>query len=109
MGSHLYQIQREQIQPRLRGQAVRVEQHLDGRLVVRTANGELSIKRCEFGEPMILAERPKAAKMTAPAVPPTAGRRRWMYGFRDGGPSLEHVMADAYSAAEGDEEGSNSQ
>lgn len=45
-GSQLYQIEREQIQPRLRGQAVRIEQHLDGRLVVRTADGEVKLKPC---------------------------------------------------------------
>lgn len=31
---HLYQVAREHIQPRLRGQSVRVEQHRDGRLLV---------------------------------------------------------------------------
>jgi transposase len=80
-GSRLYQLEREHIQPRLRGQAVRVEQHLDGRLVVRTAEGEVKVKPCALGATTIAA-RPKAPKATAPTAPHTGGRRRWMYGFR---------------------------
>src|SRR5579862_5375004 len=95
-GSRLYQLEREHIQPRLRGQAVRVEQHLDGRLVVRTAEGEVKVRACAFGETTIAA-RPKAAKATAPAPPHTGGRRRWMYGFR------------LNASPEADEEGCDSQ
>jgi len=80
-GGQLYQLEREHIQPRLRGQAVRVEQHLDGRLVVRTAEGEVKVKPCALGETTIAA-RPKASRAPAPTAPHTGGRRRWMYGFR---------------------------
>ena len=38
-GGKLYQIARAQVRPRLRGQTVRVEEHLDGQLVVRGAEG----------------------------------------------------------------------
>ena len=85
-GRRLYQVARDQIQARLRGQTVRLEQHLDGRLVVRTADGELKVTQCEPGE-TIIHPQPKVPKITLPA-PPTGGRRRWMYGFRlDDGPA----------------------
>ncbi len=94
-GSRLYQLEREHIQPRLRGQAVRVEQHLDGRLVVRTAEGEVKVRACAFGETTIAA-RPKAPKATAPAPPHTGGRRRWMYGFRlDASPEADEEGCDS--------------
>ncbi len=94
-GSRLYQLEREHIQPRLRGQAVRVEQHLDGRLVVRTAEGEVKVRACAFGETTIAA-RPKAPKAIAPAPPHTGGRRRWMYGFRlDASPEADEEGCDS--------------
>jgi hypothetical protein len=43
-GRQLYEVEREQTQPRLRGQAVSVEQQLDGRFGARTAEGELKVK-----------------------------------------------------------------
>lgn len=44
--------------------------------------------------------------MKASVAPHTGGRRRWMYGFRLGdGPSLEQVLAKAYSSPEGEDEG----
>lgn len=107
-GSQLYQVEREQIQPRLRGQAVRVEQHLDGRLVVRTADRELKVKRCELADTPPAA-RPKVPKTRAPAAPHTGGRRRWMYGFRlNDAPSLEHVVTAAYDSPEAEEDGGGS-
>jgi hypothetical protein len=78
-GRHLYQVAREHIQPRLRGQSVRVEQHLDGRLLVSAAEGELTVRLCEQAEPV--AAPPIVRPKPVPA-PPTGGRRRWMYGFR---------------------------
>jgi transposase len=72
----LYQVERQQIRARLRGQSVRVERHLDGRLLVRSAEGELTVRRCEH-----LEAAPRVRTKTVPP-PPTGGRRRWMYGFR---------------------------
>jgi len=90
-GGQLYQVERECIQPRLRGQAVRVERHLDGRLLVSAAEGELTVHRCEKAErvaaPPIVRARP------APA-PPTGGRRRWMFGFRLDQPATPEIPAD---------------
>ncbi len=101
-GAKLYQVTREQIQPRLRGQAVRVEQHLDGQLVVRTAERELTVKQCETAERI---EAPAQRKARTTPAPATGGHQRWMYGFRlEGGPSLEQVVAGAYSNTEADDE-----
>ena len=99
-GGQLYQVAREHIQPRLRGQSVRVEQHLDGRLLVSTAEGELRVRPCEQPEP--IATPPIVRPKPAPA-PPTGGRRRWMYGFRlDDRPAKPEIVD---VDAEGEEEG----
>ena len=91
-GGQLYQVAREHIQPRLRGQSVRVEQHLDGRLLVSTPEGELSVRPCEQAEP--IATPPIVPAKPAPA-PLTGGRRRWMYGFRlDDGPANAHAETE---------------
>ncbi len=108
-GNQLYQIAREQVRPRLRGQTVRVEEHLDGRLAVRTAEGELRVSVCEKAEIAARLPRPKARPKPAPA-PPTGGRHRWMYGFRlDKEPSLEQAVAAAYPNPESEEEACDSQ
>jgi transposase len=96
-GGQLYQVAREDIQPRLRGQSVRVEQHLDGRLLVSAAEGELTVRPCE--KAAMVAAPPIARAKPTPA-PPTGGRRRWMYGFRlDDGPA-KAARADANAEAE---------
>jgi transposase len=103
-GAKLYQVAREQIRAGLRGQAVRVERHLDGRLVVRSGEGELRVQQCETAERIEAPTQPKARTKPAPA-PATGGRQRWMYGFHlEGGPSLEQVVAGAYSNSEADDE-----
>src|SRR5215831_4433210 len=108
-GGKLYQIARQQVRPRLRGQTVRVEKHLDGRLVVRGAEGELPVSVCEKAEMAAPLPRPKVRAKPAPA-PPTGGRHRWMYGFRlDRGPSWEQVVAAAYQNPDGEEEACDSQ
>ncbi|HEY7392429.1 MAG TPA: ISNCY family transposase [Bryobacteraceae bacterium] len=95
-GGKLYQIAREQVRPRWRGQTVRVEERLDGQLVVRGSDGELRVSVCEKTEMAASLQRPKARRKPAPG-PPTGGRNRWMHGFRlDDGPSLEQVIATAY-------------
>jgi transposase len=102
-GGQLYQVAREHIQPRLRGQSVRVEQHLDGRLLVSAAEGELTVRPCEKAE--VVAAPATVRAKPAPA-PPTGGRRRWMYGFRlDDGPAKQAIV-DANAEAE--EEGCDS-
>lgn len=102
-GGQLYQVAREHIQPRLRGQSVRVERHLDGRLLVSTAEGELTVRPREEAE-MIVASPIVGAK-PAPALP-TGGRRRWMYGFRlDDGPA-KPARVDAGAEAEQEGRGS---
>jgi hypothetical protein len=103
-GAKLYQVTREQIRPGLRGQTVRVEQHLDGRLVVRSADGELRVQQCELAQRLPVPRQPPTRAKSAPA-PATGGRQRWMHGFRlEGGPSLEQVLRGAYSNTEADDE-----
>jgi hypothetical protein len=95
----LYQIVREQIRPRLCGQAVRVEKRLDGRLVVRDRDGELTVKPCQSAEAVPVAKpKPRSKPISAPIA---KQRPRWMDGFHlHGGPSLEEVVATAYGDAE---------
>jgi transposase len=95
----LYQIVREQIRSRLCGQAVRVEKRLDGRVVVRDRDGELTVKPCQSAEPVPI---PKPENQSKPIAAAAATQcRRWMDGFHlRGGPSLEEVVATAYGDAE---------
>jgi hypothetical protein len=79
-GARLYQIERKQIRPRLRGQTVRVERWLDGTTVVRTAEEELKVQICENATAVDRYPSPVPAQPKS--VPDSAGRRRWMYGFR---------------------------
>ena len=91
-GGQLYQVGREQIRPGLRGQRVRVEQRLDGTVVVQGPGGVLRLSVCEG------AVRPARAA-PAPAGSPKRGKpnRRWMDGFDlKRGPSLEEVVRHAY-------------
>lgn len=95
----LYQLAREQIRPRLCGQAVRVEKRLDGRVVVRERDGELTVKPCQNAEPVPVA-KPKAQSKSI-STPVAKERRRWMDGFHlRGGPSLEEVVTTAYGDVE---------
>lgn len=100
-GRKLYQIAREQIRPRLRGQTVRVERWLDGAtMVVRGSEGPLRVGLCETPQPTVAPRRPAAANRRKSSGDRT-GRHRWMYGFRlEGGPSLEQVVAAAYQGSE---------
>ena len=105
----IYQVVREQIRAGLKGQSVRVEQRLDGSMVVRSGEGSLEVKMCEASLPCR-----KEAKAVATArhagkrkKDDRVGQRRWMEGFHlHGGPSLEEVVAHAYGEpweeAEGD-------
>jgi hypothetical protein len=99
-GRKLYQIARQQIRPRLRGQTVRVERWLDGNtLVVRSSQGELKVGLCEAPEVVPSRKRP-AAHRPDPGGDMT-GRHRWMYGFRlDSDTSLEQAIAAACQDSE---------
>ena len=92
----LYQLRREQIRPGQKKQTVRVEQRLDGRVVVQWRGQALEVRECEP------ARRP--AVKAAPVGNQAVGNKRhkggnpgWMNGFHlNGGPSLEEVVAHAY-------------
>ena len=108
-GAKLYQVEKKQIRPRLRGKRVRVELHLDGSLVVRNGEGILAVRECDRAERMESAVASKPHKPKA-LQPHTGVRQRWMHGFRlDSGPSLEQVVARAYQTVEAEEEGCDSQ
>ena len=93
-GGRLYQLTSEQIGPGLKQQTVRVEQRLDGRLVVPWRGQPLEVRACEQARP---------AHRTPPRASGAVGKKRnqggnhgWMKGFHlHGGPSLEEVVAHA--------------
>ena len=95
-GSRLYQLTREQIRPGLKKQTVRVEQRLNGQVVVQWRGQELEVRVCEA------VHRPavKAAPVGNRAVGDKrhkGGNPGWMNGFHlHGGPSLEEVVGHAY-------------
>jgi hypothetical protein len=94
--SRLYQLSREQIRPGLKKQTVRVEQRLNGQVVVQWRGQALEVRVCEA------ARRPavKAASVGSRTVGSKrhkGGNAGWMNGFHlHGGPSLEEVVAHAY-------------
>ncbi len=95
-GGRLYQVRREQIVAGLKKQKVRVEERLDGCLVVLWQGRPLEVKVCAAAErsPQQSAARGKPAVYRKPE---SAGHHRWMDGFHlRGGPSLEEVVAHAY-------------
>lgn len=77
--SQLYQIQRADIQPGLRGGQVRVEQRLDGSLAVRFRDRYLTVTQC--------SPRPKAVAVQVPKPRSRNGPQRqseWMKNFQLG-------------------------
>ena len=95
----LYQVVREQIQPGLKKQRVRVEQRLDGQLVVQWGGKPLRVAVCEGAVRLAAAAPP--AKTVGPKKRAQGGNHGWMQGFHlYRGPSLEEVVAQAYGEPE---------
>ncbi len=100
-GGRLYQLTREQIGPRLKEQRVRVEQRLDGRLVVQWRGKPLEVKECEQARRPAHKRPPRAnaavGKRAVGKKRNQGGKHGWMKGFHlHWGPSLEDVVAHAY-------------
>lgn len=94
----LYQLTRDQIGPGLKQQTVRVEQRLDGRLVVQWRGKPLEVKVCEQARRSTHRTPPRANGAIAKAKKrKKGGNQGWMKGFHlHGGPSLEEVVSHAY-------------
>jgi hypothetical protein len=76
--NQLYQIERADIVPGLRGARVRIEQRLDGSLAVAFQGKYLRYRQCETA----VAVRQAASTVKPPAAQPKPSRRRsWMKGF----------------------------
>jgi len=92
----LYRLEREQVGPGLKKQAVRVEQRLDGRLMVQWRGQTWELKRCEVAQPL-RAQTPVREKTGGNKKGKRQGNNGWMKGFDlHTGPSLEEVVAHAY-------------
>ena len=72
----LYQIPRADIRPGLRGGRVRVEQRLDGSLVMKFREYRLDVQECPVRPPTPPAAAPVPARKPRPRVP-----SNWMQGF----------------------------
>ena len=102
-GGKFYQVAREQIKARLKGQRVRVEERLDGSLVAQWSGRLLPITVCE-GAARAVAAAPMARKAGVKKSG-KGGNPRWMHGFDlNSGPSLEQVVAHAYGESEEESE-----
>ena len=92
----VYRLEREQVGPGLKRQAVRVEQRLDGRLVVQWRGQALELKLCEAAQ-LVRAQTPVGEKSSKAKKGKRQGNNGWMQGFDlHTGPSLEQVVAHAY-------------
>jgi hypothetical protein len=92
----LYKLDREQVGPGLKRQSVRVEDRLDGRLMVQWRGQALELKLCEPAPPAS-AQTPVRMNSGAGKKRKREGNNGWMDGFHlQGGPSLEEVVAHAY-------------
>ena len=92
----LYQLKREQVGPGLKKQKVRVEQRLDGRLMVHWRGQALELQVCPQAQ-RPAPKKPPRGKRAVGKKGRQGGNRGWMNGFHlHGGPSLEEVVAHAY-------------
>src|SRR5713101_4425730 len=92
----LYQLKREQVGPGLKKQKVRVEQRLDGRLMVHWRSQALELQVCPQAQ-RPAPKKPPRGKRAVGKKGRQGGNRGWMNGFHlHGGPSLEEVVAHAY-------------
>lgn len=85
-----YQIETGEVKPRMRKAAVRVEQRLDGTLVMRWQERSLPLTVCAEPAPPVKAPASKATRK-----PKAAGTRRWMDGFRFGDPGRRAALPPA--------------
>ena len=78
--SRQFQIARQDIQPGMRRQRLRLEVRLDGEVYARYQGKYLTIARCgEWPTPVDLPKRPKTPRTDHNA----GGKSRWMQGFFD--------------------------
>jgi len=92
----LYKLDREQVGPGLKRQSVRVENRLDGRLMVQWRGRALELKLCGPAPPAS-AQTPVRMNSGVGKKRKREGNNGWMDGFHlQGGPSLEEVVAHAY-------------
>lgn len=78
--SRQFQIARQDVQPGMRRQRLRLEVRLDGELYARYQGKYLTIARCgEWPTPVDLPKRPKTPRQDHNA----GGKSRWMQGFFD--------------------------
>ncbi len=93
----LYQVVREEIRPRLKQQRVRVEQRLDGSVVVQWCGQPLGVKVCEPARRLAASTPPVVRGSVGSKRQQQGGNHGWMKGFDlHSGPSLEAVVAHAY-------------
>jgi hypothetical protein len=93
----LYGLEREQVRPGLKKQGVRVEQRLNGRLMVQWRGQALELKLCEAAQPLRVQRPPVRHNSAAAKKSKRPGNSGWMKGFDlHSGPSLEEVVAHAY-------------
>jgi hypothetical protein len=92
----LYGLERKQVGPGLKKQAARVEQRLDGRLMVQWRGQALELKLCEAAQP-VCTQTPIREKSNSSKKGKRQGNSGWMRGFDlHTGPSLKQVVAHAY-------------
>jgi len=92
----LYRLEREPVGPGLKRQGVRVEQRLDGRLMVQWRGQALELKLCEAAPPVRIPT-PVREKSGGGKKGKRQGNNGWMKGFDlHSGPSLKQVVAHAY-------------
>ncbi len=76
-----WQIPRESVRVGLRGQKIRVERRLDGRVMARVADRHVELTRCETPGRAVI----EPVKVRRKRYVPKAGESRWMDGFRVAG------------------------
>jgi len=91
LGAQIYQIERRQVRPRLRGASVRVEQRCNGDIAVRFEGRYLAVSVCEpSAKPK--SEKPRSSKSVKASK--AVGKSRWMDGFfRRPAPKLHQAIA----------------
>lgn len=94
LGAKTYQIDRQQVRPRLRGATVRVEQRPNGEVKVRFEDCYLDVSECEMPAAKSKLPKPSSPRPGSGKASNAGGKSQWMKGFWERkAPHLKQALA----------------
>jgi transposase InsO family protein len=93
LGAQIYQIERQQARPRLRGASVRVEHRRNEEVAVRFEDRYLNVSECEAPAAKTVQPKASLARARSDPAPTAGGKSQWMKGFWERkAPSLKQAI-----------------